>query len=82
MRVLVGADLLSTDAVFMVQSRELRWIEPAIREAAVEQSAPLKKCLACPQHERILACKEGDVLLVKAVVAFGFGLKAAAGAKG
>ena len=66
----------------MVQSRELRWIEPAIREAAVEQSAPLKERLACPQHERILACKEGDVLLVKSVVAFGFGLKAAARVKG
>ena len=66
----------------MVQSRELRWIEPAIREAAVEQSAPLKERLACPKHERILACKEGDVLLVKSVVAFGFGLKAAARVKG
>ena len=77
MRVLVGTDLLSTDAVFMVQSRELRWIEPAVREAAVEQSAPLKERLACPQHERILVCKEGDVLLVKSVVAFRFWLEAA-----
>ena len=78
MRVFVGADLLSTDTVLMVQSRELRWIEPAIGEAAVEQGAPLNKRLAGPQHERILACKEGDVLLVKSVVALGFGLKAAA----
>ena len=78
MRVLVGTDLLSTDTVFMVQSRELRWIEPAIGKATVEQGAPLNERLARPQHKRFLACKEGDVLLVKSVVALGFGLKAAA----
>ena len=74
--ILVGADLLSLDAMLLVQPPKLQWIQPAIGELAMEKDTPLRQRLASPIDESLLVGQEINMLLVQFVVALWFALEA------